>query len=349
MHHRIELRSDNAAGVAPEILAAVARADTGSALAYGADPWTQRLQQRVAEVFECPAARVFPVVSGTAANALGLSALCPPWGAVLCHESAHIIRSEGGATSLLGGGAVLRGLPGAGSRLDVAALEQAFATTNWGDPHHSQPAVVSLTLPTDLGAVYPVAAVAELAECARARGLALHVDGARLANAIAALGCTPAELTWRAGVDVLTLGATKNGALSTDAVVCFGGAGAAAAEQLVYRTKRAGHVASKMRYQSAQLEAYLTDGLWLRLAGAANDAMAHLAAGLRSLGVGFVVPPEVNMVFAHLADAAADRLEAAGVDFYRMGPGVVRFVTSFQSSPDAMDEVLRRLRAALDG
>lgn len=346
---RIELRSDNAAGVAPEILAAVAEAGAGSALAYGADPWTVRLQATVAEVFECPSARVFPVVSGTAANALGLSALCPPWGAVLCHESAHIARSEGGATSLLGGGIQLRGLAGPGSRLTVAAVEEAFATTNWGDPHHSQPAVLSLTLPTDLGAVYPVGAVAELAACARTRGLAVHVDGARIANAVAALGCTPAELTWRAGVDVLTLGATKNGALSTDAIVCFGERGAAAAAELVYRTKRSGHVASKMRFQSVQLDRYLADGLWLRLARTANDAMVRLQAGLVRLGVDRLVEPEVNMVFARVPDAAADRLEAAGVDFYRMGPGVVRFVTSFQTTSAVVDEVLTRLEVALHG
>ena len=180
---------------------------------------------------------------------------------------------------MFSGGAVMRGLPGDGSLLDGDALGTAFATTRWGDPHHSQPAVLSLTSPTDFGAVYPVAQVAELAATANERGLRVHLDGARIANAIAALGCTPADLTWRAGVDVFSLGATKNGALSTDAIVCFD---AALAEQLVYRIKRAGHVASKMRFQSVQLEAYLTDGLWLRLAVQANAAMARLAGGLRS-------------------------------------------------------------------
>ena len=163
----IELRSDNAGGVAPEILAAVAAANTGSALAYGADAWTARLQQIAADVFEHPDLTVFPVVSGTAANSLSLSALCPPWGAVLCHESAHIVRSECGATSMFSGGAVMRGLPGDGSLLDGDSIRDAFATTRWGDPHHSQPAVLSLTSPTDFGAVYPVPRVAELAAIAR--------------------------------------------------------------------------------------------------------------------------------------------------------------------------------------
>jgi threonine aldolase len=242
------------------------------------------------------------------------------------------------------GGAVMRGLPGPGSLLDGDSLRDAFATTRWGDPHHSQPAVLSLTSPTDLGAVYPVARVEELAAIAKERGLRVHLDGARIANAIAALGCTPAEMTWKAGVDVLTLGATKNGALSTDAIVCFD---AALAEQLVFRIKRAGHVASKMRFQSAQLEAYLTDGLWLRLASRANEAMVRLAGGLTKLGVELRLPAEANMAFAHTDPAVVDRLEADGVLFYRMAPDTIRLVTSFQTTDAEVDEVLIRFERAL--
>ncbi|MET0326588.1 MAG: beta-eliminating lyase-related protein [Ilumatobacteraceae bacterium] len=344
MDRPIELRSDNAAGVAPEILAAVAAADEGSALAYGADEWSARLRERVADVFERRDVTVFPVVSGTAANALGLSALCPPWGAVLCHESAHILNSEGGATSLLGGGAVMRGLSGPSFRLTPEAVTAALDGTRWGDPHHSQPAVVSLTCPTDHGTSYTPAEVGAIAAVAHDRSLRVHVDGARIANTIAALGCTPAELTWRAGVDVLSLGATKNGALSTDAIVCFDDSAAA---ELVYRTKRAGHVASKMRFQSAQLDAYLADGLWLRLAATANRSMAVLAAGLRELDVELLNEPDVNMVFARLPDAAARRLERADVRFYDVGGGVVRFVTSFQTTDADARDALERIRGAL--
>jgi threonine aldolase len=308
----IELRSDNCAGAAPELLAALAEANTGSALAYGGDEWSARLQARVDEVFEHPDATVFPVLTGTAANSLALSALCPPWGAVLCHETAHIIRNE-------------------------------CATTNWGDPHHSQPSALSLTNPTDFGTVYSVDRVRELAATARSRGLRVHMDGARIANAIAALGCTPAELTWRAGADVISLGATKNGAVTTDAIVCFD---PSLAEQLTYRVKRAGQVASKMRFQSAQLEAYLTDGLWLRLASTANAAMARLAAGLEQLGIGFVARPEANIAFVQVDDALADRLEAAGLLFYRTESGVIRFVTSFQTTPDDVDDALGRIAEA---
>jgi threonine aldolase len=235
-------------------------------------------------------------------------------------------------------------LPGAGSLLDGDSLRDAFATTRWGDPHHSQPAVLSFTSPTDFGAVYPVARVTELASIAKERGLRVHLDGARIANAIAALGCTPADMTWRAGVDVVSLGATKNGALSTDAIVCFD---AALADQLVYRIKRAGHVASKMRFQSAQLEAYLTDGLWLRLAARANEAMARLAAGLTRLEVELQFPPAANMAFARTDPAAIDRLLSDGVLCYRMAPDTIRLVTSFETTDADVDEVLTRFERAV--
>ena len=239
---------------------------------------TAQLGDLVREVFAHPQAQVFPVVSGTAANSLALSALCPPWGSVLCHETAHIFTNEGGATSLFSGGAVMRGLSGADYKLHPANLQRAFDDTLWGDPHHSQPSVVSVTCPTDFGTVYSVDEVQALA--AQARNLRMHLDGARLANALVALGAAPAALTCAAGVDAFSLGATKNGALSTDAIVCCD---PLVADQLVFRLKRAGHVASKMRYQSAQLVAYLTDGLWLRLAQHSNDAMTALSAGMRGL------------------------------------------------------------------
>jgi threonine aldolase len=326
----IELRSDNAAGAAPEIVASLAAANLGSALAYGSDPWTHRLRDRVRQVFEHPTAEVFPVVSGTAANALALSALCPPWGAVLCHETAHILQSECAATSMFSGGGAMRGLPGADFRLTPRSLDDAFAATRWGDPHHSQPAAVSLTQPTDYGTIYEPAEISALADRARTRGLRVHVDGARLANALATLGCGP--------------GATKNGALSADVIVCFD---PALSEQLVYRVKRAGHVASKMRFQSAQLDAYLDGGLWLRLARQANAAMAHLASGLEGLGVNLVTRPRVNMLFARVDEAMADQWAQAGLLFHRFGSGLIRLVTSFQTTEADIDEALARIGAAM--
>jgi threonine aldolase len=341
---KIELRSDNTAGVVPEILEAVVGANQGTALAYGGDELTERLESVVRDVFEHPSARVFPVTSGTAANALSLSSLCPPWGAVLCHESAHILNSECAATSLLGGGAAMRGVPGPDFRLTPETLQTALDGVRWGDPHHSQPAVLSLTQPTDMGTIYSLSDVEALAAVARARSLRVHIDGARVANALVALDCSPAELTWRAGVDVLSLGATKNGALSAEAIVAFD---ERAADELVYRTKRAGHVTSKMRFQSAQLIAYLTDRLWLRTAANSNARMAELAAGLTELGVEFVNRPDVNMLFARVPDDAIARLEAAGLLFYRMGPGTIRLVTSWQTTPDDVQGALDEFENAL--
>ncbi len=343
MNLPIELRSDNSAGAAPEIIAAIDTANTGSALAYGDDDWTAALRRQVREVFDHADAEVFPVISGTAANALALAALCPPWGAVLCHETAHILRSECGATSMFGGGVVMHGLVGDNFRIDAAALQAALDATRWGDPHHSQPSVLSLTAPTDRGTVYTPPQVKALADIAHTRGLRVHLDGARIANAIAAVGCTPAEITWRAGVDALSLGATKNGALSTDAIVCFD---PAISEQLIYRVKRAGHVASKMRFQSAQLTAYLTDGLWLRLAGHANEMMKRLSTGLEKLGVKFLNDPDVNMLFACIEPDVIDRMERSGLLFYRYGADNLRLVTSFQTTDAEVDEALSRISAS---
>ncbi len=346
MNSHIELRSDNAAGAAPEIMSAIAAANTGSALAYGADEWTSELRDKVRQVFEHPDAEVFPVISGTAANSLALAALCPPWGSVLCHETAHILQSECGATSMFGGGATMRGLGGEHFRLTPAVIRQAFDATRWGDPHHSQPSVVSLTVPSDHGTLYTPQQIAELTAIARERGLRGHLDGARVANAIAALNCSPADLTWRAGIDAFSLGATKNGVLSTDAIICFD---PAISEQLVYRVKRAGHVASKMRFQSVQLTRYLTGDLWLNLARHSNSAMSRLADGLRGLGVELLNDPDVNMLFVRLQPDAIDRMAEAALLFYRMSSDTIRLVTSFQTTEDEIDEALLRIKTAVSG
>jgi threonine aldolase len=344
----IELRSDNTAAVAPEILAAVADANAGTALAYGGDDLTAHLQDVVRAVFEHPTARAFPVTSGTAANALSLSAATPPWGAVLCHPTAHIITAEGGATSLFGGGAVMQGVAGPHALIDPAALREALDAVRWGDPHESQPSVLSLTLPSDHGTAYRPAEVTALTGIAREYGLRVHLDGARIANAVAALGCAPADVTWRAGVDVMSLGATKNGALSAEAIVAFDDR---IAEELVYRTKRAGHVTSKMRFQSAQVAAYLTDGLWLRLAESSNRRMSELVAGLEPLsayGVRLQERVDVNMAFVELPELAVDALTGR-VLCYRMSPTSVRLVTSWQTTSDDVAAAVTAFRDAVSG
>ncbi len=340
----IELRSDNCAGVAPPILAALTTANEGSALAYGGDRWTEELREVVAEAFQSTDAQIFPVSSGTAANSLALSALCPPWGSVLCHDSAHIYRNECGATSLFGAGAVMRGLPGADFKLQPSSVADAFAATNWGDPHHSQPSVVSFTCPTDMGTLYTVDELAAVAAVAGERSLKLHLDGARLANAIAALHCSPTALTRDVGLHAFSLGAIKNGAMSTDAIVSLD---PEVSEQLLYRTKRAGHVSSKMRFQSVQLIEYLRDGLWVKLARQANAAMAELARGLREREIELLAEPQANMAFVRLEPAVWQAWADTGVLFYDLGPDTVRLVTSWQTTPDDIAEVLRRFDAAV--
>ena len=340
----VELRSDNAAGVAPEILAALADANSGSALGYGGDDVTARLESLVREVFEHDAARVFPVVTGTAANALALSAMCPPWGAVLCHEDAHILTDEANATAMFGGGVMMQGLPGEHGRLTPEGVRDALEATWWGDNHKSQPTAVSLTQVSELGTVYPVADVAAIAAAGAAHGLRTHMDGARFANAVAALGCAPADVTHRAGVAALSLGAIKNGGLSAEVVVAFD---PAIADELYYRTKRAGQVSSKMRFQSAQLVAYLADGLWLRLAQNSNRTMAVLAEGLAGLGVRLAARPQANIAFVHVDAATAARLRAAGLLFYDIGPGLIRLVTSWQTTDEDVEATLAAFKGSV--
>jgi threonine aldolase len=339
---QIELRSDNAAPTAPEILAAIADANVGTALAYGDDDTTARLHDVVRRVFEHDRARVFPVTSGTAANSLALSAACPPWGAIICHQTAHILNSEANATAMLSGGAQMIGVPGDDHLMTADSVRDALDAVRWGDPHHSQPTVLSFTQPTDMGTVYPLEQLTKVADVARERGLRVHLDGARIANALVHLGCAPADMTWRAGVDIVSLGATKNGGLSAEAIVVFDDA---VADELVYRTKRAGHVTSKMRFQSAQLIAYLSDDLWLRLAADSNARMADLAAGLAQLDtVDLVNRPDANMLFVRLSDEHIARLEASGLLFYTIGPGLIRLVTSWATTAADVERTLAAFR-----
>ena len=309
--------SDNVAATAPAIAAALAEAAAASAMPYGADPWTERAAARLRDVFECDLA-VFPVVSGTAANALALATLTPPWGAVACHGQSHIMADECGAPEFFTGGARLVAIAGDHARLDPAALEAWIANARPHGEHNMRPAALSLTQATEAGTLYSAAAIAELTAIARAHGLGVHMDGARFANAVAALDSSPADLTWRAGVDVLSLGATKDGALAAEAVIFFDPARAA---EFAERRKRGGHLLSKARFIGVQLDAWLTDGLWLANAAAANRAAARLAAGLAALPqVTLVHPVEANMIFAALPEAAVAGLEAAGFGFYRAGP-----------------------------
>jgi threonine aldolase len=304
--------SDNAAAVAPEILAAIAAANEGSALAYGNDAATKRVEQRFAELFQHEVA-VFLVPTGTAANALAIAHLTPPWGAVLCHSEAHIATDECGAPEFFGGGIKLIGLPGVACKIGADQLVAALERGQWGGPHHVSPAMLSLSQATEAGTIYQPDEVRRLAVVAHARGMSVHMDGARLANALAHLDVTPAEVTWKAGVDVLSFGATKGGALAAEAILFFDPARAAGMQE---RRKRAGHLLSKHRFVAVQMEAYLANDLWLRLARHANAMAGQLGQGLAAAGYRPVWPVEANEVFVALPRATCERLQNAGASFY---------------------------------
>ena len=339
-----DFRSDNVGGVAPEILDAIVAASGGTAAPYGDDDWTRRMVRRFGEVFERPV-QVFPVATGTGANSVALAALANPYGAIYCHETAHINVYECGAPEFFTG-AKLVGLPGDDFKLEPAALDEALSLAGRGNPTRVQPFALNLTQPTDFGTVYAVEEIAALAAVARRHGLRVHMDGARFANAIAALGCTPAEMTWRAGVDVLSLGATKNGAVNAEAVVVFDEALATA---IPYRMKRGGQVLSKARFVSAQLERYLADGRWLERARRANALAADLAARLTAIpGVSLVAPVQVNMLFLRMPEAAVAALDQGPFHYYKLGRDVRLVCRADQEREgvDALVECIRRGAAA---
>jgi threonine aldolase len=331
--------SDNVAGISPEILAALAAANIGREPSYGDDPVTERVARRLAEIFEHDVT-VFPVATGTAANALALATLVPPWGTVFCHADAHVVVDECGAPEFYAGGARMAGIAAPHGKIGVADLA-ALLPGGKGVVHHMQPAAISLTQATEAGTVYRPAEIAAIGALARRHGLGFHLDGARFANALVHLGCAPADITWRAGIDVLSFGATKNGAAAAEAVVFFDSAKAA---DFAFRRKRGGHLFSKMRFLSAQLEAYLADDLWLRNARHANAMAARLAAGLAQLpAMRLRHPVEANEIFVEMPNAVIEALFARGFHFYRWdGPegNCVRLVTAFDTAAADVDAFL---------
>ncbi len=341
--------SDNAAAVAPEILAALARANEGSALAYGNDDWTKRVERRFAEIFERDVA-VFLVPTGTAANALALAHLTPPWGAVLCHAESHIATDECGAPEFFGSGIKLVGLAGEAGKIAAKTLETALVDGQWGGPHHVSPAVLSISQATEAGTIYRSDEIRRLADIAHAHGLHVHADGARLGNALVRMNVSPADATWKAGVDALSFGATKGGALAAEALVFFDPARGAGMSE---RRKRGGHLLSKHRFIAAQMEAYLADDLWLKLARHANAMADRLGEGLAAAGYQPVWTVDANEVFVALPQRIRERLLAAGASFYPWMTGslpkgnslphehgLVRLVTSFATKPGEVEHFL---------
>ena len=325
--------SDNTAGAHPRIIEAIARTNSGRAMPYGNDDLTRAVEKRIAAIFERDCA-VFLVGTGTAANALALSALTPPYGAVLCHPDSHINTDECGAPEFFTGGAKLIAVPGAHGRIAADDLDTAVKEAGLGVVHHVQPRAVSLTQATEAGTVYRPADIAAIGAVCRRHGLSLHMDGARFANALVGLNCSPADLTWRAGVDALCFGATKNGAFAAEAIVMFD---PAKAQELGFRRKRGGHLWSKMRFIAAQLDAYLADDLWLSCARHANRMATDLARGLETVpGARIEHPVEANEIFVTLPEAVVAGLETDGFVFYRWaGPGttMLRLVTAWDTDP----------------
>ncbi|MFH9428057.1 threonine aldolase family protein [Streptomyces sp. NPDC017615] len=334
--------SDNMAGASPRIARAVADAATGQVLPYGNDPFTEGARRRLCEVFERDV-DIFPVSTGSAANGLSLAALTPPWGSVLSHPDSHINHDECGAPEFFTNGAKLVGVPGDDSKIDPEAL-RAAVRRRAGDVHSVQPSAVSISQATESGGVYTLQEIHRLTGIAKEAGLRVHMDGARFANAVDHLGATPAEMTWKAGIDVLSFGATKNGAMTADVIVSFD---PALATELAFRVKRAGQLASKMRFHTAQIDAYLTDGLWLENARQANEMAARLGDGLKAIpGTGLLAAPQANILFCRLPRHVTEGLLAEGYAFYhdRWEPGTVRFVTSFSHTADDIDQLLDAVR-----
>ena len=343
----MDFRSDNVYGVSPEIMDALNAANESSATSYGGDDWTKRVEDQLKEIFECDLA-AFPVTTGTAANALGLSAVCPPYGAIFCHAGSHIFCDECGAPELFTGGAKLIGLSTPGGKFGPADVERVLATFVRGE-HDPKPAAISISQVTELGTVYNLDEIKVLGELAEERNLYLHMDGARFANALVSLDCTPAEMTWKRGVDVLSLGATKNGAMAAEAIVFFD---TNLAEDFVHRRMRGGHLISKSRFLSAQLESYFENDLWLNNARHANRTAQQVAKALSTLkGIRLRAPVEANEIFPIMHEDLAAQLHAAGVLFHKWpstgvsdeglaeGEHIHRFITSFRT-PEAAIQAL---------
>jgi threonine aldolase len=332
--------SDNTASICPEILTAIAAANRELAVPYGEDPWSLRLDQVLGDFFGT-AVRAFAVATGTAANALALATLSPPYGAIFCHPEAHIVVDECGAPGFFSGGAQLVPVEGEHAKLTAAALAGVLEA-HPASVHNVQAAAVSISQASELGTVYRPAEIAALAEIAHARGLAVHMDGARFANAVTYLDCHPGDVTWRSGVDVLSFGATKNGALAAEAVVFFD---PDRVRDFELRRKRAGHLFSKLRFVSAQLLAYIESDVWRRNAVRANALARRIgdAAGGRLLH-----PVEANEVFVQLGDAHKESLRAAGFEFYDWGAprsGIARLVTSWDQDERHVDALCAALTA----
>lgn len=339
--------SDNSGPVHPRIMDTLAEANTGFAMAYGADAIMDEVRRRLRDLFEAPDAAVYLVATGTAANALALATLSQPWQTIFCSPVAHIHEDECNAPEFYTGGAKLT-LVGAEDRMTPEALRTAISAEETRGVHGPQRGAVSITQVTERGGVYSLPQLRALTGVAKEHDLPVHLDGARFANALVALGCSPAEMTWKAGVDAVSFGGTKNGCMGVEAVILFD---PALAWEFELRRKRGAHLFSKHRYLSAQMAGYLRDDLWLEMAAQANANCDRLVAGLRAKGAEFLHPAEANMVFAAFPRALHRRLHAAGAQYHFWGTSqlegadeeemlAARLVCDWSIAPDDIDRFL---------
>lgn len=315
--------SDNWGPVPEPVLKALTRANEGPAPAYGGDGLTASVRDGLRALFEAPEAGVFLVASGTAANALSLATLCPPWGTVFCSDVAHVHEDECNAPEFYTGGARLTLVPG-GDRMTPDALRAAIAGEGNRGVHGPARGPVSITNVGEAGNVYTLDEMTALCAVAKEHGLPVHLDGARFANACVKLGCTPAEMTWKIGVDIAVFGGTKNGLMDVEAVIVFD---PARAQEFAFRAKRGGHLYSKHRYLAAQMAAYLENDLWRDLAGKANRACDALRTGLEDMGIEVVNPTHANMLFFRLPVRVHEALRARGAVYHSI-PGAPEDITT---------------------
>ncbi len=338
-----QFASDNYSGICPEALQALADANSGHEVSYGDDSWTKKACDLFRELFETDC-EVFFVFIGTAANSLALASLCKPFHSVICHETGHVETDECGAVEFFSNGSKLLLAKGAEGKIDPASVVEI--ATRRTDIHFPKPEALSFTQATELGTVYAPGEIAALGETARKLKLKLHMDGARFANAVASLNVSPKDITWKAGVDVMCFGGTKNGLPVGEAVIFFD---KALAEEFAYRCKQGGQLASKMRFLAAPWIGILKSGAWLSNARHANAAAAKLEAGLKNLpGVGLMFPRQANSVFATLPEKSIERLRAKGWKFYTfIGVGGVRLMCSWDTEDRVIEAFLSDLRASL--
>ena len=332
--------SDNVTSACPEVMNAVIEANSGVSESYGDDEWSSRLKEKLSEVFETDV-EVFLTVSGTASNALALSALAPVYGKIYCHELSHINTDECGAPELFTGGAKLHPIGSSNGRIKANELDEIVRGS--GNVHVTQPSVVSITQSCETGTVYQLDEIREISTIAHKYKMSVHMDGARFANALVSLGVSPAEMTWQSGVDVLTLGGTKNGCLAAEAIVFF-------KPEMVgnfpFLHKRSGQLLSKMRFISSQLNAYISDDVWTRNAGHANAMAKILSEGLNAFSnINLAYPTESNEVFVHLPRDVIDYLNNSGYDINEeeLDGKAVRFVTAWNTDPVDVSNLLDKL------